>query len=88
MRIGARGASASASVRAEHARRSARSTRVGARVAGRRIRPFFSVGLSRIGAVVRVRWSGPVPRVAARHPLAPGRARHSHCARGLQPAVA
>ena len=59
VRVGAHGASAS--VRAKHARRSARSTRVGARVAGRRIRPFFSVGLSQSGAVVWVRWSGPVP---------------------------
>ena len=66
---------ASASVRAEYARRSARSTRVCARIAGRRIRPFFSVGLSWSGAVVWVRWSGPVPRVAASQPLAPGGAR-------------
>ena len=83
-RTGARGVCES--VRAECARRCARSTRVGgstragarmehrvgARVAGRRIRPFFSVGLSRSEAVAWVRWSGPVPRAAARQPLAPG----------------
>ena len=63
MRVGARGARVPGR---------ARSTRVGARVAGRRIRPFFSVGLSRSGAVVLVRWSGPVPRAAACQPLAPG----------------
>ena len=50
----------------------ARSTRVGARVAGRRIRPFFSVGFSRSEAVVWVRGSGPVPRAAACQPLATG----------------
>ena len=74
VRVGARGARSSA--RAEHARRRARSTRVGARVVGRRIRPFFSVGLSRSGAIVWVRWSGPVPRATACQPLAPGGAGH------------
>ena len=61
----------SASERAECARRCARGKRVGARGAGRRVRPFFSVGLSRSGAVW-ARRSGLVPRVAARQPSAPG----------------
>ena len=63
VRVGARGARVSGR---------ARSTRIGARVASRPIRLFFSVGLSQSRAVVLVRWSGPVPRAAACQSLAPG----------------